>query len=785
MATTKKTTSTKPVSNKSNILLFWKLFLVGIAAVALLLLLVSWEVFGNLPDHTVLENPQTDLATEIMTADGKTLGSFYRDNRKPVKFDELPQNLIDALVSTEDERFFEHSGIDGYGTARAVAFAGTRGGASTITQQLAKLYFTDEPSTNTVERVIQKLREWIIATRLEKQYTKEEIVTQYLNQFDFLKQAIGIRSAANIYFNKEPIDLKVEESAVLVAMLKNPRQYNPAREISKEKSLNRRNQVFVQMVRNNKMAESTKDSLRDRPIKLDFSPESHNHGMGTYFREYLRSWLRDWANNTINPDTGKPYDFYSDGLKINTTINYKMQKIAEDAVYAHMKKLQAEFDHQMKRNKTAPFTDLTSQEIDRTIASAMKRSERWRAMKAEGKSEESIKKSFDVATDMKVFDWNSKNMERDTVMTPRDSILYYKQFLRTGVMSLEPQTGHVKAWVGGINHKFFKFDHVKKGRRQAGSTFKPFLYSTAIDILNYSPCKEFSDGEWTIPAGKWGNIKDWTPRDSSGKYGNIMSLMDALANSKNTISARLIDEVGPQAVLDRASKLGINVNGIQALPSLALGTADVNLYEMVAAYGVYANGGIYNTPVLVTSIADKNGTVLYQYVPESKDVVNPETAYVTVKLMEGVTRSGSGKRLRNNSEYLRNSAMYKEVVTGYPYEFKNAIAGKTGTTQNNSDGWFMGMVPNLVTGVWVGGEDRSVHFKSTSYGQGATMALPIWGSYMKGLYADPSLGISKEDFEEPDDLSIEVNCNKYRSENNIDPFEEDNDESPSNELEMN
>jgi penicillin-binding protein 1A len=340
-------------------------------------------------------------------------------------------------------------------------------------------------------------------------------------------------------------------------------------------------------------------------------------------------------------------------------------------------------------------------------------------------------------------------------------------------MSLEPQTGHVKAWVGGINHKYFKFDHVRKGKRQAGSTFKPFLYSTAVDVLNYSPCKEFTDGEYTIPAGKWGNTNDWTPKDSAGKYGNIMNLMEALANSKNTISARLIDEVGPQAVIDRAAQLGIDTENIDAVPSLALGTADVNLFEMVAAYGVYANGGIYNEPVLVTSIEDKNGTVLYQYIPESKDVVNPETAYVTVKLMEGVTKSGSGKRLRGNSKYLRESALYKEVVTGYPYEFENPIAGKTGTTQNNSDGWFMGMVPNLVTGVWVGGEDRSVHFKTTAYGQGASMALPIWGSYMKQVYKDESLGVSKEEFEAPEDLTIEVNCDEYKTSESSDPLRVD------------
>jgi penicillin-binding protein 1A len=785
MAATKaKKKAPVKTGNRANILLFWRLVLLGIGMVVLLFLLAAWEVFGDLPDHTSLENPQTELATEIMTADGRTLGSFYTDNRKPIKYADLPQNLIDALVSTEDERYFDHSGIDGYGTARAVAFAGTKGGASTITQQLAKLYFTEQASQNSLERVIQKLREWIIATRLEKQYTKEEILTQYLNEFDFLFQAIGIRSASNIYFNKEPKQLTVSESAVFVAMLKNPRQYNPYREISKKKSLARRNQVFVQMVRNDKMTEAQKDSLTAIPIKLDYQSADHNEGMGTYFREYLRTWLADWAKNEINPETGKPFNLYNDGLKVNTTIDFTLQKYAELAISQHMEKLQAEFDNQMKRNKTAPFTDLTETEIDRIVDRAMKRSERWNILKAKGMSDDEIVKTFDLNTDMRIFDWKGEGRERDTIMTPRDSILYYKQHLRAGIMSMEPQTGHVKAWVGGINHKYFKYDHVRKGRRQAGSTFKPFLYSTAIDLLKYSPCKKFPDGEYTIPAGKWGNQKDWTPSDSSGDYGNIMTLQQALAKSKNTISARLMDEVGPQAVIDRAALLGINTDGFEKVPSLALGAADVNLFEMVGAYSVFANGGIYNAPVLVTSIEDKNGTILYQYVPESRDVMNAETAYVTLKLMEGVTEGGSGSRLRGDSDYLKGTAYYKEIMTNYPYNFKNPIAGKTGTTQNNSDGWFMGIVPNLATGVWVGGEDRAVHFKSTRYGQGAAMALPIWGSFMKSAYADKDLNISKEEFAEPENLSIEIDCNVYESEQQHDPFNEGNGSKGSNELEM-
>lgn len=768
MAATKAQIAKEKADKKKNITLFWKIYAVGIGLVVLMFLLAAWEVFGDLPDHTALENPQTELATEIVTVDGKTLGSFYNDNRKPVKFDDLPKHLVDALVSTEDERFWDHSGIDGYGTARAAAFLGSKGGASTITQQLAKLYFTEQASSNKIERLIQKIREWIITSRLEKQYTKEEIITQYLNEFDFLKQAIGIRSAANIYFGKEPIKLTVSESAVLVAMLKNPRQFNPYREISKEKSFNRRNQVFFQMVRNGKMTEEVKDSLTSLPIVLDYNPEGHNDGMGTYFREHLRDWLKTWAKDNINPETDQPFNLYNDGLKINVTIDHRMQKMAEEAVYAHMERLQAEFDHQMTRNKTAPFTDLTNNQIEMRLQSAMKRSERWREMKKKGIAEKDIIKSFNKKTDMTIFDWKAKGRERDTIMTPMDSIRYYKKFLHTGLMSLEPQTGHVKAWVGGINHKHFKYDNVEQGTHQAGSTFKPFLYSTAIDLLHYSPCKTLSDGEYTIPAGKHGNTKDWTPKDSNGDYGNMMTLKEALAKSKNTISARLMDEVGPQAVIDLATQLGINTKGMDIVPSLALGTADVNLYEMVGAYGVYANSGIYTKPVLVTSIEDKNGTIHYQYIPENKDVMNPETAYVTVNLMEEVTKIGSGAKLRGN--WATNNSFYKEVITDYPYDFKNDIAGKTGTTQNNSDGWFMGMVPNLVTGVWVGGDGKSIHFKSTKYGQGATMALPIWGSYMKRLYADQTIDVSKEPFKKPEDLSIETDCEEYEKLQNSSPL---------------
>lgn len=583
----------------------------------------------------------------------------------------------------------------------------------------------------------------------------------YLNEFDFLYGANGIRSAAKIYFGKEPRDLNLEESAVLVAMLKNPALYNPKRsEASIKNVLDRRNQVFYQMHRNDLITLAEKDSLQQLPMTIDYNPEGHNDGAGTYFRQYVRRWLKDWIEENPNPETGEKYDLYGEGLKVFVTVDSRMQQHAENAVNAHMKNLQGAFDRQNKKLKNAPFRDLTKNEIASTINSAMKRSDRWREMKRQGKSEETIKKSFEVPVDMRVFSWDG---DIDTTMTPRDSILYYKKYLQTGMMSLEPQTGYVKAWVGGIDHKHFKYDHVKKGKRQVGSTFKPFVYATAIDLLHYSPCKPVPNVQYVIPAGKHGNMKDWSPKNSDGKYGEIITLSEALAGSVNTISARLMDEVGPQAVIDMASRLGVDTEQMRPLPALALGTEDVSIYDMVGAYAVFANGGIYTEPTIVTRIEDKNGSVIYQHTPETKDVLSQETAYVAVKLMEGVTRSGSGRRLRFTHA---PSNVYKEVVTGYPYGFKNDIAGKTGTTQNQSDGWFMGMVPDLVTGVWVGGEDRSIHFPTITYGQGATMALPIWGSYMKSLYADPEIEISDEPFEEPEDLSIEVDCNKYEREQN-------------------
>ncbi len=739
---------------------FWILVFSGVTLAFLLFFSASQGWLGEMPTFEELENPKTDLASQVISSDGKTLGKYFLDeNRTPVSYNQLPQHLVDALVATEDERYYEHAGIDARGTVRAFAFLGKKGGASTITQQLSKLLFHGT-SAKGWKRYTQKIKEWVIATRLERQYTKEEIIAMYLNKQDFLFHAVGIRSAARIYFGKEPIELKVEEAAVIVAMLKNPRQYNPHRKVSRDKSLQRRNQVFKQMEKNGFLSEKEKDSLQKLPLKLDFSPEEHSDGIATYFRMYLRGFMKDWIK--VNPkEDGSNYNIHLDGLKIHTTIDSRMQENAEKAVQEHMTKLQAEFFYQNTpdRNPTAPFLDLKKEEIDRILNRAMKISDRWRILKKQGKSEKEIKASFNKKTEMTVFDWNSKNHHKDTVMTPIDSIRYYKTFLRTAMMSMEPQTGHVKAWVGGIDYKHFQYDNVIQGSRQAGSTFKPFVYAAAIDQLRYSPCDSLPDTQYCIEANKHGNPEPWCPKNSNSKYsGKMYSLKRALANSVNTVTAQLIDKVGPKSIALIGKNLGIT-RDIAEVPSIALGVSEMNVYEMVGAYGAFANQGVYVKPVMVTRIEDKNGTVLYEYTPVTKDVLSKDVAYAMIDLMKGVTQGGSGTRLRTTGVN-KWKKEYDEIITGYPYGFTNPIAGKTGTTQNNSDGWFMGMVPNLVTGVWVGGEERATHFKSVTYGQGASMALPIWGLYMKKNYANKEIGVSDKAFPKPKDMSINTDCKK-------------------------
>ena len=725
---------------------FWKLFFYGLGVMSLFFTLTSWGFFGSMPSFEDLENPESNLATEIISSDGITLGKFYNENRTPIKYEDLPQSLVKALVATEDERFYEHSGIDAKRTFGAALKLGSNGGASTLTQQLAKQLFHGEGSKFILYRMIQKAKEWIIAVKLERQYTKNEIIAMYFNTADFVNTAVGIRSASKVYFGKEPRDLTVDEAAMFVGMLKNPSYFNPLRRIEKVRT--RRNTVLGQMVRNHILDQATKDKLAAQPIVLHYHPESHKEGTATYFREFLREYMKNWAKENKKPD-GSDWDIYSDGLKIYTTIDSKIQEHAEEAVAAHMKDLQKEFFAQQKDNPNAPFLKITPEETKRIMDKAMKSSDRWRIMKEDEKTDEEIIASFGVKTKMKIFSWNG---EIDTLMTPTDSIRYYKHFLQTGVMAMEPKTGHIKAWVGGIDYKYFQYDHVGQGARQVGSTFKPFVYATAIEKLGMSPCDSIIDSPFTIPVGRHHVTEAWTPKNSDNKYRGMVTLKKALANSINTVSAKLMDRVGPESVVELTKKLGVK-SDIPVQPSIALGAVDITVEDMVAAYSTFANQGVYIKPEFINRIEDKNGVVLYEPKIDSHDVLNKDIAYAVIKLLEGVTEEGSGVRLRTTG-----GGSGDNVWTGYPYGFTNAIAGKTGTTQNQSDGWFIGMVPNLVTGVWVGCEDRSARFKGITYGQGATAALPIWGYMMKKCYADKDLLISKDPFERPANLSIKVDC---------------------------
>ncbi|PBI87532.1 Penicillin-binding protein 1A [Flavobacterium sp. ACN2] len=746
---------------------FWQVFAYSLLGVLAFFLFASWGLFGSMPSFEDLENPDSNLATEIISSDGVVIGKYFKTNRSQLKYSDLPKNLVEALVATEDARFYDHSGIDGRGTLRAVFSLGTNGGASTLTQQLAKQLFHGEGSKFLPFRVVQKIKEWIIAIRLERQYTKNEILAMYCNVYDFGNYSVGVSSAAQTYFSKEPKDLTIDESAILVGMFKNSGLYNPVRNPQGVK--NRRNVVLSQMAKAKMISEAEKERLQALPITLKFKLESHREGIATYFREYLRDYMKKWVAENKKPD-GSDYDIYKDGLKIYTTIDSRMQTYAEEAVAAHMQNLQQQFFIDQKNNKNAPFVNITQAETDRIIMQAMKNSVRWAQMKDMDKSEEDIIASFKVKTKMRVFTWKG---ERDTTMTPLDSIRYYKHFLQSGLMSMEPQTGAIKAWVGGINYKYFQYDHVGQGARQVGSTFKPFVYATAIEELNMSPCDSILDGPFMIHKGRHHVTEDWEPRNSDYRYRGMVTLKQALAASINTVSAKLIDRTSPEAVVELTKKLGVKTE-IPVQPSIALGAVDITVEDMVAAYSTFANQGVYVKPQFLSRIENKSGEVIYEPIPESHDVLNKDIAFAVIKLLQGVTESGSGVRLRT-----QGGGSGDNRWTGYPYMFTNPIAGKTGTTQNQSDGWFMGMVPNLVTGVWVGCEDRSARFKSLTYGQGATAALPVWGYYMKKCYADKTLQVSKGEFERPANLSIKVDCyarpvivkDTTQTEQNTDEFE--------------
>ena len=717
----------------------WTIFGIGIVVVILFFFCVAKGLFGTMPSFEELENPQTNLATEIISCDGKVLGTYYVENRSNIYYSDLSPYLPQALISIEDERFEKHSGIDSkslFRVAFGVMTGKKRGGGSTITQQLAKNLFPRDENLSTVRLVIRKFQEWITATKLEYNYSKEEIIAMYLNTVAFGHNAFGIRSAAKTFFDKTPKELNIEESALMAGVVNAPTRFSPVR--NPENALMRRNLVLKSMVKNGYLDEAQYDSISQIPIDMShFGVMDHNVGQATYFREYLRKELTEWAKNHTRAD-GKPYNIYRDGLKIYTTIDSRMQRYAEDAVKEFMgKELQPLFYKHWKGHKNAPFSLNDKDKIDKIIETSMKRSDRYRSLKEEGMCHDSIVANFNTPEEMRIFSWNGPI---DTVMTPMDSIWYYKWFLQSSLVSIESRTGHVKAYVGGIDYQYFKYDHVTQAQRQVGSTFKPFLYALAMQEGEYTPCTKIPNIPYNIQLE---NGDFWSPKNAGKHINEEITLKYALAQSNNWISAYLMNRFGPQAVISMARRMGVE-SPIDPVPAICLGVCDLELIEMVGAMSTFANQGVYIKPMFITKIEDKNGNVIQRFSPEENEAMSEVTAYKMIELMKGVVQSGTGGRLR------------------FMYNLNNPIAGKTGTTQNNSDGYFMGITPDLTTGVWVGAEDRSVHFRSTALGQGSHTALPIWAMYMKKVYADPTLNVSKGDFPKPvaPDVDLNFDCGK-------------------------
>ena len=770
-------------------------WLIGLGPLLGLAGLTVLASFGELPDTDTLANPKTDLATRVFTTDGKLIGRYYSENRADARYGELPSNLVDALISTEDARFAGHSGIDFIGLARAIAYMGKRGGGSTLTQQLAKQLFTEQyDRTSTLERAfLQKPKEWIIAARLERFYTKDEIVALYLNRYDFLNQAVGVKSAANIYFDKDVSELEMHESAMLVGMLKNSSLFNPLRR--PELVLNRRNVVLGQMQRYGRINEVEADSLRALPLGLSYQKVSHDEGLAPYFREALRAELKelfgakdaqgDWV---LAKADGAPYDLYRDGIQVHTTIDSRLQVAAETAVQRHLgEELQATLNRDLRsRSKSEwPFYEgIERSDRDLIINQAKKQSERYRIYagkfcpecerpgfyiekddNAEGgpiwhcdeekggcshtwhrPSTKEIDAKFKEPAEMRVF---THSGPRDTVLSPLDSILYHKSLLHAGLMSIEPQTGHVKAWVGGMDYRYFKYDNVSQSKRQVGSIFKPFVYATALRY-GMERCTELPNQRICVEMP--GDQPDWCPDNSDFEYGEVVTLEYALANSMNTISAKLIKKFGPERVIQLARALGIE-SEIPAVPSIALGASQLTLKEITSANAALVNGGVYVKPTIITRIEDKYGNVIWTPEPVLRQGLDKRTAYTVVDMMKGVVdgaynpktgeRKGTGIRLRMDIERRK----YDNI--------KVPMAGKTGTTQGHSDGWFMGMTPDLVTGVWVGAQDPAVRFSTIANGQGANTALPIYGFYMNAAYADEGLGLSQADFVRPEGMGLD------------------------------
>ena len=749
---------------KTFIIVLWALLLIGILATYIIFSAISDGKIGYVPPIEELENPNLKFATQVISDDGKVLGtwSLSKENRLYVGYEDLSPNLVHALVATEDVRFSEHSGIDARAFMRALIKRGVfmqknAGGGSTITQQLAKQFYSPT-ADNVMERLLQKPIEWVIAVKLERYYTKEEILTMYLNKFDFLNNAVGIKTAAGTYFSKEPKDLSIEEAATLIGMCKNPSLYNPRR--FNERTRGRRNVVLDQMRKAGYLTEAERDSLQALPLVLRYRPVDHNDGLATYFREYLRGVLnakkpvkknyRGWQMQKFYEDSlawetnplygwcaknkkkdGSNYNLYTDGLKIYTTINSRMQQYAEEAVQEHVAEyLQPRFFKEKKGRKTAPYTNqLSNEEVETILNRSIRQSERRRVMKAAGYSDDEIMKAFNTPREMTVFTYQG---EKDTIMTPLDSIKYYKHFLRAGFMSMDPITGYVKAYVGGPNYDNFKYDMAMVGRRQVGSTIKPYLYSLAMEN-GFSPCDETRNVEGTYFDE---NGIAWTPRNSSKKhYGEIVTLKWGLANSNNWISAYLMSKLNPYELVRLIHSFGVLNKEIQPTISLCLGPCEISVGEMVSAYTAFVNKGIRTAPLFVTRIEDNDGNVLATFSPQVNEVISESSAYKMLVMLRAVINEGTGGRVRRL------------------YHITADMGGKTGTTNNNSDGWFMGFTPSLVSGCWVGGEERDIHFDRMADGQGASMALPIWGIYMNKVYADKTLGYSQEEkFDIPDEF---------------------------------
>ncbi|SER75738.1 transglycosylase domain-containing protein [Pedobacter rhizosphaerae] len=729
-----------PQETKKYSLRIWKILIAGIAIFAIFISMIGFGLFGALPSFRDIEHPKSNQASEIIAEDGRPLGTYFVQNRSNVTYKEISANVINGLIATEDTRFKEHSGIDFKRTFSIIGYnlIGKKQGASTITQQLAKNLFPRESNLNFFSLVLTKFKEWIVAVKLERNYTKEEIITMYLNTVDFGNQAYGIKSAARVYFNTTPDKLSLTQAATLVGMQKGITMYSPTRH--PERSRDRRNTVMAMMVKSDLLTQQEFEEQKEKPLNLHFNAATVNDGIAPYFRSVLKNDIKAiFQDQSITKPDGTPYDLDRDGLKIYTTLNYDMQVYAEEAQKEYMKQLQQQFINSWKGRN--PFKDKALQ-----IEQGIKRSDRYKSLKSEGKTEEEIKEDFNTKTEMTIFTWKGNI---DTVMKPIDSVRYYKMLLRNAMMSMDPTNGHVKAWVGGINYEHFKYDQVKMGTRQVGSTAKPFTYAVAIEN-GYSPCYTVPN----VPVTIEGYGDPWTPRNSGKPLPGAITLQKALAYSQNFVTAYLMKQVGPVAVSTLATKMGIP--NVPAFPSICLGTFDSSVYNMVGAYGAFANKGIYTKPIYLLRIEDKNGVVLFSQKEIPKPIMSEEVAYVMTRMLKGVVTNGTGSRLN------------------YKYKVNAPIGGKTGTTQNNSDGWFMAITPQLVTGIWTGCEDRAFHFLTTGQGEGANTALPIFAGFIKRVYGNPSLKISHADFEAPKSgVSIVYDCNQYQQQEEGTPTELD------------